>query len=64
MLTWTNVLHGENVHLSASQVFPKNVISRGCEELAYIVTALYSPHVKENWMINRWKVNVIFMYLS
>lgn len=56
--------HGENVHLSAGQVFQKNVIFRGSEELGYIVTALYSSHVEENWMINRWKVNVIFMYLS
>ena len=56
--------HRENVHSSTCKVFQKNVIFRGCEEIACIVTELYSSHVKENWMINRWKVSVIFMYLS
>lgn len=33
--------HGESVHSSTCQVFQKNVIFRGCKEIAYIVTALY-----------------------
>lgn len=58
--------HGGNVQSSTCQAPEKNMIFRGCKEIAYInrAIALYSSHMKEKWIIHRGKENVLFTYFS